>query len=536
MKRLLALLLALAMILMAFAGCATTTPSDDGTQPAGTNSNEPASGETTSGAESAVDPVKFTFLRGVWGSATYTPDGAFYNWIKDKTGVEIECQIVPIAEYNDKVKTIVASTDLPDLMMADGPTSDYWSEVEDAGAFAPIEEYLEKYPVLKNLASDTVWEMLRNDDGHIYFLPRCILAEEPFTLMYRQDLFEEAGLSEPTTITELEDVLRAIKEKYPDMIPLTVGGANPQWMLKDLATCWNGAMLSGWKLDENGDLIPGHADEDAIDFVFWVQQMRDEGLIDYEVGLTNDDGYGNATFDAGKSVMHVCNGMQYVDRVTNIKRTDATAEVGICSPLVGIDGTQGGSASYFGMNKGYYVAATASDKIDAIMKYIAWSLQDEEATEFRLYGIEGENFYYDNDGTLRYVTDINPEYASTQREPLLIVDLPEESTNWRSVKIYFELNGIDEYWDYYYEKTSQWLEVKYPNYISPLTRSETDTAIGVELTQAYLASYWSVGIMTNSAITRSEYENALAAWKDAGGQQIIDEYNANQVDKSKPVY
>ena len=41
----------------------------------------------------------------------------------------------------------------------------------DAGALVPLDDYIEKYPNIKNLFTELEWEKLRQDDGHIYWIP-----------------------------------------------------------------------------------------------------------------------------------------------------------------------------------------------------------------------------------------------------------------------------------------------------------------------------------------------------------------------------
>ncbi len=193
------------------------------------------------------------------GPATYTPDGYYAEYLRENANVDIEVQIIPIVEYDAKVKTIVASGSLPDMLMASGPVDPYWKDLENQGAFTPLEEYLEKYPALKELADDSIWEMLRNEDGHIYFLPRTLVAETPFMIYYRQDYFEELGIEEPTTVAELEAALEKIKAEMPDVTPMAVGNGGTAWMGKDLATAF-GATIGGWVPAEDGSIVPDYLD------------------------------------------------------------------------------------------------------------------------------------------------------------------------------------------------------------------------------------------------------------------------------------
>ena len=53
-------------------------------------------------------------------------------------------------------------------------------QLYEAGALGPLDDYIEKYPNIKKLFTDLEWEKLRQDDGHIYWIPQfsCIKGDE----------------------------------------------------------------------------------------------------------------------------------------------------------------------------------------------------------------------------------------------------------------------------------------------------------------------------------------------------------------------
>ena len=87
-----------------------------------------------------------------------------------------------------------------------------------------------------------------------------------------------------------------------------------------------------------------------------------------------------------------------------------------------------------------------------------------------------------------------------------------------------------------YKRQDAYCAVKYYDYKNPTVFSDINNDIGAQLNEAYLSAYWWDGIITNPKVTRDEVSRAVEDWKAAGGQSIIDEFNALQADKSQPNY
>lgn len=540
-KKILALVLALVMLAIVCVGCSKTqTPAtNDGESTSSEQTQGEAGGEQTTqpqeNVEAPAETVKFTYMRGVWGPATFTKGGQYEQDLKDLANVEVDVQIIPIVEYDAKVKTIVAGGDLPDMMMAFGPTDPWWRDLENQGAFAPLDEYLDKYPILWEIAPESVWEMLRNpDDGHIYFIPQTCVAEMPFFVYYRQDWFEELGIKEPITIAELETALETIKQEMPDVVPLTSAAGATAWLGKDLATSF-GCTVSGWTPDENGNLQPDYCTEEAADFAFWLQDMQARGLLDADCGVNPDVTFGEQRFKTGRAavIMGVFN--QISGYLTELDQNDPDAKIGIIGPLAGPNGTQGGTRVSFPVDRGYYFSGKA-ENLDGIMQFLAWTLG--EGNDFRKYGIEGKTYTVDANGNKVGIPDTEREddYVSSQIEPLTFVHRPEDNFNWDDYKLMFETIGHPDFFEYFQEKWDAYCAVKYYDYKNPTVFSDINNDIGAQLNEAYLSAYWWDGIITNPKVTRDEVSRAVEDWKAAGGQSIIDEFNALQADKSQPNY
>lgn len=537
MYRLCALLLAAATTVSVFGGCGDTPKEKEGSAGKQENLSDGGREETGQADETgnAEAPVTFTFMRGVWGEATFTKGGAYEQALKEMANVEVEVQITPIGEYDAKAKTIAGSGSLPDMMMAMGPVDSYWRDLENQGAFTPLDPYLETYPALKELADDSLWETLRNpEDGHIYFLPNTCVAEMPFFVYYRQDWFEELNLPEPETIEDLEAALEKIQTEMPNVTPMTVCAGATAWICKDLATSF-GATVSGWTPDSEGNIVPDYLSEESRDFAFWLQDMQNRGLLDKEADVNPDLTFGEQKFKTSRAAVIAGVFNQFTTYYTELAKNDPDAKIGILSPLTGPAGIKGGTRISFPMDRGYYIAASCQD-VDGIMRFLSWTLTD--GNDFRKWGIEGKTYTTDADGNKASIPDTEREadYKSSQIEPLTFVHKPEDNFSWDDYQRNFDAIGCGDYLEYFKTKWEEYCANKYYDYLNPTVVSPTNVEIGAQLGESYLTSYWYSGIITNPAITREEFAGAVEQWKQAGGQQIIDEINELQPNKSKPTY
>ena len=152
----------------ALAACAA--PAQPTTAPAA--KEEPAAQAPAAEAKLSTQlsyPVKFSYLRPVWGPATHQKGADYELELFKRANVEIESQIVPVFDYETKFPVLVAGGSMADVMWHAGPS---WGPAYDfiqQGAFLPLNDLLDKYPDVKAAISDGLWDMVRSPDGKNYF-------------------------------------------------------------------------------------------------------------------------------------------------------------------------------------------------------------------------------------------------------------------------------------------------------------------------------------------------------------------------------
>lgn len=92
-------------------------------------------------------------------------DNEIREIIAQKTGVRVHETYLSGQTASEAVGSIIASGELPDFI--DG--GDGMMSLYDAGLLAPWDDYLNKYPNLKEMYTDEEWNRFRQEDGHIYW-------------------------------------------------------------------------------------------------------------------------------------------------------------------------------------------------------------------------------------------------------------------------------------------------------------------------------------------------------------------------------
>lgn len=483
------------------------------------------------------DTLQFSYFRPVWGASTYTKDGPYEQALEEAAKVKIDVQIVPVGEYDAKAQIMLSSRKFPDAMWALGPVDVAWRDAENQGAFYPIEELLESHPAVKATAADEIWEMMRNEDGHIYFLPNTTSSEIPFYMYYRKDWFDKLGIAEPSTIEELEKALQKVKTAMPDVVPMTVGNGEVRWMFKDLATSF-GAVINTWQpsKEDPNTLMPSFATEEQKEYLFWLQKMRSRGLLDAEADLNPDFSHGKQKFMTGKAACYPGGYPDMLEICPQLTANDPDARIGIMSPLTGPDGTKGGLRVNFPVDRGmYFNAALSAEKIAGIFDFLEWTLT--EGHDLYYYGIEEKMCVINEDGSRSKIPESMREdaYKSAQVEPLTFLNRREDLVDFADYENQFETLGIGDYYEDWRAKWDMYCSNKYYDFLVPTVKSETNMAIGSQIQESCLNSTFGAVILSPD-VNRKQYDDAVAAWLKAGGQKIIDEFNGAQTDKSKPSY
>ncbi len=236
-KKILSVLLATAMMSAMFTGCggggddaaSTNTNSGDNTSADVSSSN---SGDSANSGSSDSGEIKeFTAFFAVPGSEI-NDDNEIQQLIAEKTGVKVKETWLTGQTAQEAVGTLIAGGEYPDFI--DG--GDGCAQLYDAGALVALDDYIDKYPNIKEFLTEQEWDKLRQEDGHIYWINQFgnIYGEEKATthndeaFWIQTRVLEWAGYPEVHTMDQYFDLIERYNEANPTMedgtanIPYTI--------------------------------------------------------------------------------------------------------------------------------------------------------------------------------------------------------------------------------------------------------------------------------------------------------------------------
>lgn len=295
------ILLTFALLLVSCGGQAqvtspTTVPSDEAQSSTGPDN----SGETTSlqneETEQGFQPIEGTPAQ-LSIFAVKNPNVAPFDQLKvlneyaEQVGVEISWENPPAEDGGERFNLIVASGSLPDMFWT--ISAPQYNTLYGMKALAPLKSHIEA--VAPNLQArmaeypnDSKYFLDASTD-EIYMLPFYDELTSNNPMAVRGDWLEKLNLEEPVTIDDWVAVWRAIKDGDPngngekDEIPFSTSSvAN----LRTLVAAWG--MLDQFYVDVKGDgkIHYSNTEPKYKEFLSWLSQMYEEGLIDSEVAST----------------------------------------------------------------------------------------------------------------------------------------------------------------------------------------------------------------------------------------------------------
>lgn len=409
-RRVVSILMATTMVMSLAAGC--------GSKSAG-----------SAGGSEAQEGVKtFTGFFAVPGSEI-NDDNEIQQLIADKTGVKVKETWLTGQTAEEAVGTLIAGGEYPDFIDGGNATV----QLYEAGALVPMDEYIEKYPNIKEFFTEQEWDSLRQDDGHIYWIPQfsniygeekeCTHNDEAFWIQTR--VLKWAGYPEIRTMDEYFDLIESYNEANPTMedgtenIPYTILCDDWRYFCLENAP----EFLDGYPND--GSVIVDPDTQKIIDYnttdtaVAYFKKLNEEykkGIVDPESFTQTYDEY-IAKLSSGRVLGMID---QWWDFAYNAY--DAIKSAGLdaqgCSyiPLpITIDRSVTNqwhnSGGVVNVSSGLGVTVDCDDP-DAAFKFIN-DLLGQEIHDLRFWGVEGTDYEVDENGEFYKTQDMRNEASDT---------------------------------------------------------------------------------------------------------------------------
>ena len=375
------------------------------------------------GSEGGEGVIELTF---------YNADGQEDPWtdpvaqaLTEKTGVKLKTEY-PVSSDDQKVALMIAEQNYPDMIYAKGDAG----SLIDAGALIDMTDLIEEYgPNIKKLYGEEFDKLkYSKDDPAIYQLSSYAVGGTNYkhsgNAQIQWAVLKENNYKVPETLDEFEKMLKDYMAAHPttddgmDTIGITLSTSDWHWMItlgNPAGYIAEGAPDNGqWLIDENYNAVYKFRSEKVREYFKWLNRMYNEGVLDHEFATQTHEDY-IAKISTGRVLSLLDTDWDYSDG-EKILKADGKLDKTYCGiPLTMDADTKAPSLMYQGLTTGQGVGITTACKDPvAAIKYLDFLCSDEGQVLVN-WGIEGTNYFLDDEGH-RYRTQEEIDEANSNKD------------------------------------------------------------------------------------------------------------------------
>ncbi|MCU6792768.1 ABC transporter substrate-binding protein [Paenibacillus sp. WQ 127069] len=305
----------------------------------------------------------------------------FTKWYEEKTNVKIEWQFATPQDRQEKLNLVLATNDLPDMIIGFGVSPAQQMVYGQQGLFIALNNLIDKYGVETKKTLEKYPEIKQATtapNGNIYSLSS--IDRNPHTMLQQKmwidtEWLKKLNLDMPTTTDEFEKVLKAFKEKDPngngkaDEIPM-IGG------IQEKLTGLDSFLMNSFILNDlNADQLI-FDDKGSIEVNFnkpgfkkglqYLNKLYAQGLIAPESFTQNNDQM-KSLVENGDARVGVISSFipQVFSNITGKRWLDYKT----VPPLKGPDGLQQTPYRYYSVNGGNLLITNASKNPEVAFRW-----------------------------------------------------------------------------------------------------------------------------------------------------------------------
>lgn len=452
-KKLLATLMCVCLVSTMLAGCGDSGDNNSsGTGGADTTpgGQEASDSQTSSdAAEGSDERVTVNWLGYYTSEITVAPDSWGEKLLEENFNIDLE-PITDVSKAN--IDTYISSGDILNATCYASYLHNDFRYMYDQGLIREIpQEWLyEYYPTGMQLYTDFLGKDFfeKGDhlvDGKCLYIPFNTNAPTSTSVVvYREDWMEKVGMSEPTTLDELHDLLYAFTFDDPD------GNGQKDTYGIDIGTNWMGLWpvygafgfaqsqngKGSYQLQDDGSVIYTSVQDAYKSALGVIEEWYDEGIIDPECITDKRDQVRTKWANGTIGVMVDSQTWYYSNRgsssiIAMVEDVFGEGTVEVMGPLTTTygDGTVYASALYpnASANRALCFTANAADEqIIAVLKMLEGLTTDHELATKIIYGEEGTDYTLGASGQIQVGMSVEDQAAKGLGDTFYGMSAPDQ--------------------------------------------------------------------------------------------------------------
>lgn len=292
MKKIVSIFLTLALALVMLGGCVGDTPQKSGAQNKLPTVIDPGEFLNTD-----IYPLEGNHSLSMGIALQNAEDSYLLKLMSDAVGVDISYRYLT----NEQAPLLFVDMDnMPDILFSAGNTFGLTlsriNSYGNAGALINYMDYLDQMPNLAKayIEHPDLFDGVMSAEGAVYTLPYYVYTLTGCSnfLFFRADHLKEVGWdSQPATVDELTQLLRALKEYYgatdTQYIPMVMYESSDASYNGDLSSylfpAFGELVDPGIHIDSDGNAVAGFASEQFKRMVSYIRELVHEGLLDEDM-------------------------------------------------------------------------------------------------------------------------------------------------------------------------------------------------------------------------------------------------------------
>lgn len=514
MKKLCLLMISIVLLLALFAGCTQNGAIQPGV-PAGPTGEKTQPDNTLEDILAGEKPV----LKYLGYSASFDPNkDIMASVLEDITGYKVEYSMLPAENANEKLAMEVSSGASYDIIQV---SPSQFQQLVGQGALLPLSDLLSQYGGnIMEAIGDTSWKTCQSENGETYAVPYKFPYPNEVNefIICRKDLLDAANIAIPTTLDEFHEVLQAVKEAYPDLIPFTGPVRNMaigvDWVIpKVISSAFN--IFDDWQF-EDGKLISLVQNPRTRDMLQYMRTLYNEELIDSE-WVINTTTTVNEKFSSGLAVMSIGNRDTANAVIPVMKKNIGGLELGYIRPLTGSNGERA------------YVTNESISRFTVIPRNaqnaehaMNWLNAKQEIKNFTKISIGDEGVHYKHEGdAYRPIMPIFSEERTNANWYINTTDEKEFGKMWLA-----RVRKSEAMWEAFNGATLSGKEGEKDFFVHDIIGlmppMENITKYNTSLNTMMNDYFQKIIAGANSIDT---YDSFLVEWEKAGGTKVFEEVN-----------